>query len=90
MVVLGLQGVGGGHGISQVDAAQEQDEGWNLVAFPVDLSLGGDLAAVGHGGDQDGGRPLGVAGATECLTVDGDDLSSPEPGPAPGGKSPMA
>lgn len=76
VVVLGVQGVGGDHGIGQVDAVQERGEGRDLVALAVDLALGEDLSAVGHGGDQGGGSPAGGAGAAECLAVDGDDLSS--------------
>ena len=74
VVVRGVQGVRGDHRARQVDAVEKGDEGRDLVALPIDLPLGEDMAAVGHRGDHSDGRPPGGAGATECLAVDGDDL----------------
>ncbi len=74
VVVLGVQGVRRDDGVGQVDAVQERGEGRDLVAPAVDLSLRKDLAAVGHRGDQCGGRPAGGAGTAEGLAIDGDDL----------------
>lgn len=71
-----VQGVRDDHRAGQVDAVEKGDEGRDLVALPVELPLGEDMAAVGHRGDDSDGEPPDGARAAECLAVDGDDLAS--------------